>query len=392
MSGLILNGRNFSRDWIVGHFQNLDAETFSEYDKMILTFCGEWLSGVKQFKVYTSGSTGEPKPISLTREQMILSARMTGEALNLKSGDRTLVCLSPQYIAGLMMLVRGLVLELELTIVEPSSDPFESFDLKKVPPFDFTALVPLQMQAILSNPEHTVFLSKMKAVLVGGAAMAISLQKQIQKMKAPVYQTFGMTETVSHFALRRLSGPNASESYQVLRGVEIGQDERGCLTIQSALINHRTVVTNDMVELVSDKSFIWQGRVDNVINSGGVKVPAERVEAALGQALYEMDVELREFFVVGMADERYHEVVVVVFTGKPLPAATEKTLKELLAKRLKMYELPKRILYMDSVVRTRSGKIDRRASLVKFSGSSADLLKGDDALINSVAKHLIGEK
>ena len=375
MTGLILNGRNFSRDWIVGHFKNLDAETFSEYDKMILTFCGEWLSGAKQFKVYTSGSTGEPKPISLTHEQMMLSARMTGEALSLKSGDRALVCLSPQHIAGLMMLVRGFVLELDLTIVEASSDPFESFDLKKVPPFDFTALVPLQVQAILSNPEHTVFLNKMKAVLVGGAPIAISLQKQIQKMEAPIFQTFGMTETVSHFALRRLSGPDASERYQALPGVEIGQDERGCLTIQSALTNHHTIATNDVVEMTSEKTFIWRGRIDNVINSGGVKVPAERVEAAIGQALYEMNVELREFFVVGMADERYHEIVVVVFTGKPFPAETEKILKELLAKRLKMYELSKRILYMDSVVRTRSGKIDRRASLAKFSGSSADLLK-----------------
>lgn len=368
MSGFILNGRSFLRDWIVDHFRNLDPDAagFSENEIWTLTFCGEWLSGVDRFIVPTSGSTGKPKSISITREQMTLSAGMTGDALNLKPGDRALVCLSPQHIAGLMMLARGLVLDLDLTIVEPGRDPFDTLDFTQTPSFDFTALAPLQLQTILSKLDHAAVLNKMKAVLVGGAPIAISLQRQIQKLAAPIYQTFGMTETVSHIALRRLNGPDATENYQTLPGVEIGQDDRGCLTIQSDLTNHCLIVTNDVVELVSDKSFIWQGRVDNVINSGGVKVHAEKVEAAIGQALHEMNVVPAEFFVVGMPDDRYHELVAAVFTGSRFPLETEKNLYALLAKKLSKYEVPKEILYADSVARTNNGKIDRRASLKRI--------------------------
>lgn len=366
MIGLTLNGKYFSREWISQHFRSLEKENFTDTEKRALTFCGEWLSGVERFIVATSGSTGAPKSISLTRKQMTLSARMTGDALGLRPGDRALVCLSPRHIAGLMMLVRGLVLDLDLTMVEPSSDPFGALDLKTTPPFDFTALVPLQLQSILAHPERTDFLNKMKAVLVGGAPISISLQNQIKKLQAPVYQTFGMTETVSHIALRRLNGPQAAEHYQTLPGVKIGQDDRGRLTIKSAVTNDGNIITNDVVELTSETSFIWLGRIDNVINSGGVKVQAEKVEAAIEQILYELNVEPGEFFVGGLPDERYHEKVAAVFTGRRLSAETEAVLKAALAKQLNKFELPKEILYLDSVVRTPNGKIDRRTTLQKI--------------------------
>ncbi|HEX9654923.1 MAG TPA: AMP-binding protein [bacterium] len=372
MTDLILCGRKFSRNWIVRHFRNCDGEQFSENGKRTLAFCGEWLSGAERFIVSTSGSTGEPKPISITREQMTLSARMTAAALGLKSGDRALVCLSPQYIAGLMMLVRGLELDLELTVIEPGSNPFDVLDLNRLPPFDFTALVPLQLQAILANSNHTAFLNKIKAVLVGGAPIAISLQQQIRKLPAAIYQTFGMTETVSHIALRRLNGSQVSESYHVLPGVGIGQDARGCLTIRSALTNYQTIVTNDLVELTSENRFRWLGRFDNVINTGGVKVPAEKVETAIEQALYEMGSEPTEFFVTGLPDERYHEVVVAVLTGKRLSDEVEQTLRARLTAGLEKYEVPKKILYTDSVVRTPSGKIDRGATLTEIQRVSGE--------------------
>jgi O-succinylbenzoic acid--CoA ligase len=366
MTGLTLNGRNFSCEWMAQNFRSLADKNFTDAENRTLKFCGEWLSGVERFIVSTSGSTGAPKPISLTREQMMLSARMTGAALNLQAGDRALVCLSPQHIAGLMMLARGLVLDLDLTIVEPSSDPFRALDLKTTPPFDFTALAPLQLQSILVHPQHINFLNKMKAVLVGGAPLSISLQNQIKNLRAPVYQTFGMTETVSHIALRRLNGPHAAEHYQTLPGVEIGQDDRGCLTINSAVTNFRNIITNDVVELISETAFVWLGRIDHVINSGGIKVQAEKVETIIEQILFELNVEHGEFFVGGLPDERYHEKAAAVFTGQQLSVETEAALKAALAKKLNKFELPKEIVYLDSVARTPSGKIDRQATLKKI--------------------------
>jgi O-succinylbenzoic acid--CoA ligase len=365
MNGLILNGKHFSHDWIIANSKTIAGMSFSENEKTTMVFCSEWLSGVDRFIVHTSGSTGEPKPITLTREQMTHSARMTGEALNLRAGDRALVCLSPNHIAGLMMLVRCFVLDLEMTIVEPSSAPFATLDLRDTPSFEFTALMPLQLQSILSNPYHIAFLNAMKAVLVGGVPVSIALRKEIEKLNAPVYQTFGMTETVSHIALRRVNGPDASEMYHTLPGVEIGCDARGCLTIQSAVTEHRRIVTNDVIELLSPRNFRWLGRVDNIINSGGVKVQTEKIEAAIEQTLDEMGFAHHEFFVAGKPDEKYHEVVVAVFGGRRLSSETAGKLKTLLQKKLTKYETPKEILFVDSMILTSSGKIDRRASMRK---------------------------
>ncbi len=364
MTGLKLNGKFFTSEWIVENFRDLKPAQFSQQERATLSFCGRWLTGVEQFIVPTSGSTGKPKRISLTRAQMTLSAHMTGKTLHLQPRERVLVCLSPAHIAGLMMLVRGFVLDLDLTIVEPASDPFESLDFENTPPFDFASFVPLQMQTILSAGEkYRDFLNKMKAILVGGAPVSVSLHQQIQNVYAPVYQTFGMTETVSHVALRRLNGAEASESYRALPGVEIGQDARGCLTIQSALTNNRTIVTNDMVELVSPKSFIWLGRIDNVINSGGVKIQAEKVEAAIAEALYEMNIQPGEFFVGGLLDDKYGQTVTAIFEGPSFSQEFQRTISDALSKKLSKYELPKRFHFVEALIRTPNGKIDRIANL-----------------------------
>ncbi len=367
MTGLTLNGKFFTTEWIAENFRNLKPAQFSEHERATLSFCGRWLSGVEQFIVPTSGSTGRPKRTALTRAQMTLSAHMTGKTLHLQPGERALVCLSPAHIAGLMMLMRGFVLDLQLTVVEPSSNPFESLDFENTPPFDFASFVPLQMLTILSAGEkYRDFLNKMKAILVGGAPVSISLLKQIQKLDASIYQTFGMTETVSHMALRRLNGPEASESYRALPGVEIGQDARGCLTIKSALINNQLMITNDRVELKSRNNFMWLGRIDHVINSGGVKVQAEKVEWAIEETLFEMNELQREFFVGALPDERYHEIVTAIFEGEPLSPEKENEILTALSKKLHKYEIPKRLFYLDTFVRTRTGKIDRKATLQKM--------------------------
>jgi len=326
--------------------------------------------GQKQFSVQTSGSTREPKSVVLTRQQMAASARMTGEALSLNKGDLALASLSPDHIAGLMMLVRGFELDLNVTVVEPAGNPFASFDLESAEHFDFAAFVPLQLQTILNSGEtHLAVLNKMKAILVGGAQVSAALEKAIELVKAPVYQTFGMTETVSHIALRKLNGPDKSEYYEALPSVEIGQDRRGCLTVNSAVTNNEWLTTKDLVEIKTGSRFVWLGRVDDVINSGGVKVQAEKVERVVAEALFEMNQEKnsnQEFFVGPLPDETYGQVVIVVFEDVNHIQIDEKRLRGLLSKNLTKYEIPKSIYFLKSFIRTSTGKVDRKANLAKI--------------------------
>lgn len=360
-SRINLNGKSITFEWILENHADLPPAEFSQNEIKTLTFCGQWLSGQKQFSVQTSGSTGVPKSVILTRQQMAASARMTGKSLHLNKGDRALVCLSPEHIAGLMMLVRGFELDLNLTVVEPAGNPFAAFNFENGGHFDFTAFVPLQLQTILSTGEtYPSVLNKMKAILVGGAQVSQALEKAIAQLKTPIYQTFGMTETVSHIALRRLNGPDKLENYEALPGVEIGQDERGCLRVKTTVTNNEWLVTNDLVEIKSENRFLWLGRIDNVINSGGVKVPAEKVERAMAEVLGEAG---GEFFVCGLEDSNLGEVVTVIFEGSGFSKKRQKEIRGLLSQELGKYEIPRRYESLPAFVRTVTGKIDREANL-----------------------------
>jgi O-succinylbenzoic acid--CoA ligase len=334
-----------------------------------LAFCQQWLSGQQTFTLRTSGSTGKPKAIQLHREQMAASAQFTGAALGLHPGDRALVCLSTDYIAGVMMLVRGMELGLALTVVEPSRNPFEDFSAELVlsnaeaTHFDFTAVVPLQMQAILDSPQRTIA-DQMKAIIIGGAAVNTPLLHDLQALNAAVYNTYGMTETVSHIALRRLNGSDASDYFVPFPDVKLALDERGCLTIQSILTRGATIVTNDRVELLPDGQFRWLGRVDNVINSGGHKVQAEQVEASLHAVLGEP----RRLVVGGVPDNVLGERVVAIIEGEQVGDSAETELRQrLLQSNLHRYELPRQIIFMHHLPTTTTGKIDRRAALAMIS-------------------------
>lgn len=342
-----------------------DGAAWSENTRQTVRFCQQWLSGQAEFTVNTSGSTGAPKPIVLQRRQMESSARLTGQALALQPGQSALVCLPTAYIAGRMMLVRGFVLGLHMTVVEPSSNPL--VDVPSDVHFDFTALVPLQLQTILEGaPQQLAILQQMQAILIGGGPVSAALQQQLQRVQAPIYHTYGMTETVTHIALRRLNGPRAADAFTPLPGVELAQDARGCLTIRSAVTLGQTVVTNDRVTLRDDGTFVWLGRLDNVINTGGVKVQVEKVENALEQLLlgYEDDaLARRRFFVAGLPDERLGQMVSVIMEGEALEAGVEEALKAALAARLERFAVPRRFCYVPQLSETPTGKIDRIASL-----------------------------
>lgn len=336
------------------NFKNLPLP-ISEYDQKVFDFCEKWSSGQQEFILKTSGSTGEPKPIILTRFQMEASAKLTGKTFNLKLHDNALVCLNVDYIAGIMMLVRGMVLGLKLTIIEPTSNPLENLENQN---FDFAAFVPLQLQKILKNENHIKVLNKMKAIIVGGAAVNEVLEKDIQQLTVPIYSTYGMTETVSHIAIRRLNGANRSDRFQVLDGVKIGIDHRNCLNILSDASNNEMVQTNDIVEIIDENQFKLIGRFDNIINSGGVKIQLEKVEK-----IFEEFITENRFFAYGIDDEILGQKLILVVEGEHFEK--EKALIPTLKSLLK-YEIPKQIFTVKNLSETPTGKIDKKATIKRL--------------------------
>ncbi|WP_375418996.1 AMP-binding protein [uncultured Hymenobacter sp.] len=359
-TSLLLNGREFH----YADIQQYPASSPTElngYEAKVLDFVRQWLNGSLEFGLHTSGSTGQPQPVFLKRRQLEASARRTGDYFDLGPGERMLVCLNCEYIGGQMMLVRGLERNLHLTIVEPAADP-----LALVPAgaaFDFASFVPLQLRTLLAAG-HAGQLNQMKAILVGGAAVDGALAKAVRALKVPVYLTYGMTETASHIALRRLSGKDAikSTAYKVLPGIHVGQDARGCLTVRADVTDDQLITTNDQIKLLDSHAFEWLGRADFVINSGGVKVPAERVELVLEVALAELNLG-RRAFVTGLPDERLGQTVTAVLEGAALTPEEETRLLALLRARLAKYERPRQLRYSEQFSETASGKLDRLSTV-----------------------------
>jgi o-succinylbenzoate---CoA ligase len=360
---LLLNGKKFYYDEIASYsFRN--SIPLNGYEAKTLEFCRDWLSGVQEFPIQTSGSTGTPKQITLTRRQMEISARRTVGLLGLSAGDHMLVCLNTEYIAGMMMLVRGLLSELQMTIVEPIANPLEL--VPEGEQIDFTSFVPMQLQTILQEmPEAVEKLARMKAILVGGAPVSFALQRDLQQLDAPVYHTYGMTETASHIALRLLNGPSAAEYYETLAGVTIGQDSRGCLTIKGDLTENETLITNDIVEILTPTRFRWIGRADNTINTGGVKVQTEVVEVAISEAMADLD-DTPRFFVASQPDELLGEKVILVVEGKKLAEEMEQQMQEKLRGLLRKFEMPKEIYYSPAFSETATGKVSRLRTMQKL--------------------------
>ena len=371
MDAFVLNGTSYSRQQLLDGCLRAQVR---DYERGVLDFCQHWLSGQETFTIQTSGSTGQPKTILLTRAQMVTSAHWTGQALGLEPGDRALVCLSVTYIAGMMMLVRGFELGLHLTVIDPVSRPLAP--LAPAEHFDFTAMVPLQLHETLHGSLHErTILDGMKAVLIGGAPVSLALEEQLQRVQAPLYHTYGMTETVSHIALRRLNGPQRSDRFVPFAGVRLGVDARGCLTITSALTCGETLYTNDLIEFQTDGAFRWLGRIDNVINSGGVKVHMEQVERALEAYLlhYQGGVYAeRRFFVGPFPHPRLGHAVVAVIEGEPYgsdsaaASAFTTALRSSLQPTLTPYAIPRQVFFVTQLLETRTGKIDRSANIQRL--------------------------
>lgn len=345
---------------------NAWPDSGTDYEADALAFCRAWQSEQTSFTLHTSGSTGVPRLITLTRRQMQASARLTGQTFGLQTGDSILVCLNIYYIAGVMMLVRGLELGLPMTIIEPAANPLTGFD-PTTTHFDFTAFVPLQLQTILTDsPEKLPILNGTKAILVGGAATSPTLEKALQAITAPVYATYGMTETVSHVAIRRLNGQQTdaadADMFTALAGVELGLDERDCLNIRAAASDFQLIQTNDVVELITPAQFRLLGRADSVINSGGIKIQPERIERLI-QTLLGQSGAAPRLFVAGVADERLGQRVVVFVENRPLDTDLWTRIQAIIRAELGGYWVPKELVHVARFAETPTGKVDKLATM-----------------------------
>lgn len=343
---LILNDKNISFEEIkeglvVGN---------TAFEKSTLSFCRQWLNGQGLFSLKTSGSTGEPKSISISRHQMELSAQQTIDFFELQPEDTVLVCLNAAYIAGIMMIVRALISKAKIIAIEPTGNPLQDIDQQ----IDFIAVVPLQLKQILDNAETRHQLGSCRAVIVGGALVSVSLMKSIQESAANIYATFGMTETLTHFSVKQLN-PKQEGHFTAFNRVIIGQDTRGCLTVASPVTEDRVLVTNDLVEILSPNTFNWLGRIDNVINSGGVKLQIETLERKVEHAFYDLELTNR-FFIGTKPDDILGEKVVLIIESKTdLEILNNLDWSDYLQK----YEKPKEVLYSRQFQETPTGKINR---------------------------------
>ena len=341
-----------------------DPSNFSALSNQIIRFCQEWLEGKENFVVHTSGSTGQPKEILLSRRQMQASARQTLQALDIEEGNSALLCINPAYIGGKMMLVRAMEGGLALTAVEAEADPLAQLPADSK--FDFIALVPLQLEAILLNTHSKNILQKSKAVIIGGAPVSQKLREKLRSVEAPLYSTYGMTETVSHIALQRLNGAEAVDYFTAFPEIQLSQDERGCLVIEGEVCIGEKVVTNDVVHLESPHCFQWIGRADNIINSGGVKIQLEKIDSVAEESLLQYG-HSRSLFAWGMPDERLGQKLVLFVEGAPLPKDVEASWQKLLEEKLVKYKQPKAVYYVAKFCQTPSGKIQKAATAALFS-------------------------
>lgn len=322
--------------------------TFLTKDEQLISkvnhFLEEWKNDASYFVTATSGSTGKPKSIQIEKEFAVQSAKNTIEFLGLTKEDVAFLCLNPATIGGKMMLVRALVLNQPILIGDVNVNPLEIIDER----IDFIAIAPIQLQGILeNNPEK---LSRIKKIIVGGGIISESLISLTKKHHITVYQTFGMTETISHIALRKV-GIETDECYHLVPNISIATIENQ-LVITAPSLGIKELKTTDVVEIVDDNSFKWLGRSDFVINSGGVKIHPEKVEALLGSKIN------APFFITSEADEQLGEIVVLIIENEN-HSVNNQWLEKSFYASLPKYHSPKKVYLVSSFIRTASGKINR---------------------------------
>jgi O-succinylbenzoic acid--CoA ligase len=349
-TSLTINSKTFTGKQLIEFCSSglVAAQTGSpEYN--LYNFIMNWISDEPAITVKTSGSTGKPKEIELSKDAMIKSAKLTGQFLNLKRGDRALLCLPVDFIAGKMMVVRAFVLGLDLVPVKPDSSPLKNINEN----FCFAAMTPMQVHNTLENTDGYDKVNNIEKLIIGGGDISGKLLQKIQKLKNKTYHTYGMTETVTHIALKRLNGITPDAIFKALQGVKFEKDDRECLVINAPHISNKKIVTNDIVSLKNRTEFNFIGRFDNVINTGGIKIFPEVAEKKLSGIINS------RFIIAGLPDEKLGEKVVLIVETKDNDK--DRFEKIISNSSLSRYEKPKDILFIKKFPETENGKIDRNA-------------------------------
>lgn len=315
----------------------------TEFEKQVSSFIREWFDDSKTVNVQTSGSTGTPKVFAIEKERMRHSANKTCDILGIKAGDSALICLPVEYISGKMMVVRAIERKLNLIVKTPSSKPIA--ELNKV--INFCAMSPLQVENSLEK------IHLIKNLIIGGATVSESLKTKISESlttKNHIYETYGMSETLSHIALKQIY-PISDEYFQVLDGVEISVDDRGCLQIFAPKLNPESLTTNDLVEIRDSKEFRFLGRIDNVINSAGLKIYPELLENLIKK------VVSNEVVFLGLEDELLGQKLTLIIEGEKSTETIQQLAKIIYPSK---NHQPKEIIFFEKFPRIPNGKIDRR--------------------------------
>lgn len=351
---MITNQQNIKLNGAIYNRENLDKlllvdESNDSWRNFIYHFLQNWFDDTDFILAQTSGSTGKPKEIRLRKQAMMNSAKMTNHFFGLNDESSALLCLPASYIAGRMMLVRALVGGFNLLTVEPSANPFANLQTE----IDFAAITPYQLQHSLDSLHK----KNVRRIIVGGSPVTTKLEKLAATIPSELFETYGMTETCSHIALRQFNGIGKSDCFSILDGVNIRKDERVCLVIKALHLLDEEIVTNDVVELIGTKSFRWLGRIDSVINTGGVKIHPEMVEKKLERHIP------THFFISSLPDENLGSKVVLVIESQPYNSQDEEKLQSQLINVLSKYEIPKQIFYIPAFVYSASNKVLRNATI-----------------------------
>ncbi len=352
---VLLNGQEYTHEYLLNSASN--ASSFTSFEKSVISFYQEWFSDQNEFEFQTSGTTGTPKKITFKRKHLIHSAQITLDTFDLTQGKQALLCLSPKYVAGKMMMVRAMAGELQLIAQEPSENPL----LNQNNSIDFIAITPHQLFAILKNKNTRSKFEDIPKVIVGGGAVNGQLQQMLSSCTNDVYHTYAMTETLTHVAIRLISGRNPDILYSLLPGFEIDQDDRGCLMIKTPYSSD-WIITNDVVEIMSPTSFSWKGRFDNVINTGGIKVIPEEIEPIIEDYFKWKGINNR-FFLFGKDDTKLGQKIMLAIEGS-LSSDKDKLIDKLKT-ICPPYKSPKGVILYDQFETTTSGKVNRLKTIEK---------------------------
>jgi o-succinylbenzoate---CoA ligase len=335
---IIIKGKLYKSNEI----QNLSLGNVEPFESSIFDFLKHWISKEEFIFQRTSGTTGKPKEIKIHKDSLVFNALNTAKFFDLQLNDKCLLCLPVEYIAGKMMIVRAFVSGLDLDYLKPSGI------LQTDKKYEFCAMTPFQLQ----NSINSGILDNFDKLIIGGAPVSKSLIDSIQLYNTKIYETYGMTETASHIALKRLNGTDKSDFFTVLEGVEITSDKNSRLIISSKGLRIQKIITNDVVRIIDKNTFQWLGRMDNVINSGGIKLHPEIIEMKLKPFIK------NDFFIFGLKNEKFNESPAIIIEG-----IEKYDLTIIFNNNLNKFEIPQSIFYTDKFIRTGSNKVNRKKTL-----------------------------